>query len=1127
MTVWLFIGSHRRRTGTFTGVKQSNFTLKHNTFSSSEGNYEDETLDSQFRAGVAGDGAGVAGLNYLLGPISLQADMTWIPEPKRVDFARPQITLEIVMAELKLEVTKFQYHDFAMLLHSLNGMKLAARYRKYKAAVSLEGVTNYEGRGKQLWQYAAQSILEEEVRPKLRNWSQGHIRQHLANCKEYKALYKEKLLQPKDSAREERLNELERVLDAFNINFNRERAKLEADADKQSAEKAKSGWFGWMWGKGKKGDEIEGSDLAKLDQAYQALTPEEKKALYDAIDYHEDAEEGILNYPRSFVKYQVKFQLEGFTIRVRDEELTEACVLELALRTVNLNLSQRPAASNFLIDVNMESLTVTGLHLRGSSPPILVSTVRRRESSSGSASNLLTFSFETNPPKNPNGNLDTDPGSFYDRNLTLHTSPLEITWHTRTLHCLLAVFRPPQEVRVGYLQESTIDTIKEYKDVKMSQLGWQFVREHHVFFKVDIELESSYFIFPKNGEYKEGCPCLIANLGKVLVSSKEVTQAMADTKKEEGKEEALTMLRDNEEAYDRFSIQLKNMELLMAHQGEDWRAEMQIRESKLFVLKPIDLEVNFHICLIPNDPDFPVYKLSGSLPRGIAVCIEEKRLLTGAEIAQNILDPDDEMKSTGPVSTPVGSGLRKTDSESSFRSAVSSIGTQGSQFIGRKQVSGVVLNVPQLAKKKEKAVHSNVTKLELDFSIATLNLDIEEAERPLFRFKLVELGARLMVKQANVQGKFQIGGCLCEQAKFKMPDGTAVPLLSTLGRRLEGGEKLLTVQLTRIGEKSPAWNGEHQKVVATLSSVSLCLHQDAILDLAKEATRWTQKVRKRAAKLMGSVDEPAIVPDLPGTPPLGMGRLARQPVIRKQLSRQSSIGEESGQRGSGSLGTSLLRQNRVRALRRPPVMARVREEVNEVKELVVQVNFKGVSADLMTEKLQLANLKVEDLQTTVEVSQSKTKIITTLREVTITDLSPITIYRTLVESKGKEVFNVKVELYENLTKDERDRMNKPDVKVIVRLGQLKGVFLMKFINDFLLFIDPFTNMKEFIYEQTMEAYEGASRMVGEAITDRSKVEKEPYSSHFHLHLIYLGPTRHLHGGTDHHPASQLPQPAHL
>ena len=77
---------------------------------------------------------------------------------------------------------------------------------------------------------------------------------------------------------------------------------------------------------------------------------------------------------------------------------------------------------------------------------------------------------------------------------------------------------------MGYLQESTIDSIKEYKDVKMSQLGWQFVIEHHVFFKVDIELESSYFIFPRRGEYSEGCPCLIANLGRVLVSSKEITK---------------------------------------------------------------------------------------------------------------------------------------------------------------------------------------------------------------------------------------------------------------------------------------------------------------------------------------------------------------------------------------------------------------------------------------------------------------------------------------------------------------------------------------------------------------------------------------------------------------------------
>ena len=32
------------------------------------------------------------------------------------------------MEELRLNMTKYQYHDFAMLLHSLNNMTLSARY---------------------------------------------------------------------------------------------------------------------------------------------------------------------------------------------------------------------------------------------------------------------------------------------------------------------------------------------------------------------------------------------------------------------------------------------------------------------------------------------------------------------------------------------------------------------------------------------------------------------------------------------------------------------------------------------------------------------------------------------------------------------------------------------------------------------------------------------------------------------------------------------------------------------------------------------------------------------------------------------------------------------------------------
>ena len=89
---------------------------------------------------------------------------------------------------------------------------------------------------------------------------------------------------------------------------------------------------------------------------------------------------------------------------------------------------------------------------------------------------------------------------------------------------------------------------------------------------------------------------------------------------------------------------------------------------------------------------------------------------------------------------------------------------------------------------------------------------------------------------------------------------------------------------------------------------------------------------------MGPADEGVEVPDMLCAANTG-GRLSRQPVFRKQLSRQSSVGEEAGQRSS--LGTSLIRQNRVRGemrRRRNPLMARVKEEVvNEVKELLVAV----------------------------------------------------------------------------------------------------------------------------------------------------------------------------------------------
>ena len=51
-----------------------------------------------------------------------------------------------------------------------------------------------KGLARDLWGFARDSVLEEEVRPRLRNWSQKHIMEHITRCREYRNTYKDKLL---------------------------------------------------------------------------------------------------------------------------------------------------------------------------------------------------------------------------------------------------------------------------------------------------------------------------------------------------------------------------------------------------------------------------------------------------------------------------------------------------------------------------------------------------------------------------------------------------------------------------------------------------------------------------------------------------------------------------------------------------------------------------------------------------------------------------------------------------------------------------------------------------------------------------------------------------------------------
>ena len=179
----------------------------------------------------------------------------------------------------------------------------------------------------------------------------------------------------------------------------------------------------------------------------------------------------------------------------------------------------------------------------------------------------------------------------------------------------------------------------------------------------------------------------------------------------------------------------------------------------------------------------------------------------------------------------------------------------------------------------------------------------------------------MQVKQHSLTGVFEIDSCFCEDLKFRMPDGSSVKLISTRSsNKSSTTEKLLVVSYRRLSPSSPEWAGVQQSVEAVLSSLHFCIHQDAILDLARETATWIANVQSRAAKLMVAApasSEPAAETHSSGARAGTPKRETESPInnLRRQgasrrLSKQNSVVLESGGVGLMRAKAKGLQRNR-------------------------------------------------------------------------------------------------------------------------------------------------------------------------------------------------------------------------
>ena len=521
----------------------------------------------------------------------------------------------------------------------------------------------------------------------------------------------------------------------------------------------------------------------------------------------------------------MRFRLGALNVTVRDEDWNDITVLRLELQSVESVFSQRPSADYLCLEMNMEKLTVTGLahkFKKRDAPgpaPVMVET---RTAVDKGQQRLLNFSFENNPPDDPGGDLDSDKGSIYDQRIRFSSCPLQIVYDKSTIDRLEKIFRAPDLVNLSHLQNNAASKLREYREA--TTLSLQYVIDNHNLVDVDVRLESSNVILPHRGQLTTSSALAVVNLGSIRIKSGAISVETKDNilrHREQGKklrDLSLSDLKESikenlrDQAYDKFSVSLDDMQVLVAMPHEDWSTHVGRKRSPMFLLKPTSLKITLQHCLIKNDPDMPLSKLSGSL-ESISINISDYRLIELAKILDSILERESEEGDQ--------TARQRRDSETSMTSALSSMANTGS-YVQNTLSTAVLSNiVPDKAPgdssvdRENLIARAKLTQLTVDFGIGQVNLSLTQQEKStnrdeeLFHFTVTNLEAKATVRSLDFVGRFNIGGAICEHLTVMTPCGEKVQILSTQRRASDGVEvesddkSLLNVTYTQCDKSNP------------------------------------------------------------------------------------------------------------------------------------------------------------------------------------------------------------------------------------------------------------------------------------------------------------------------------------
>ncbi|XP_068000131.1 intermembrane lipid transfer protein VPS13C isoform X2 [Melanerpes formicivorus] len=954
-----------------------------------------EQILDQLKRGIPRSDNQPQDYQYIFRPVSASAKLFLNPHAE-TELKTPKLDCSVEVQRIAIEFTKPQYLSMIDLLESIDCMVRNAPYRRFRPNVCLHK------NARQWWKYAGNSVLEVHIRRYTQMWSWSNIKQHRQLLKSYKNLYKNKLTQSKLSEETQRqIQDLEKKLDVFNIILARQQAQVETIRSgqkllkKKTAEvEKKSGWFGGFWAK-RESRKKEDEESLVPETIDELMTPEEKAQLFTAIGYSDSSHH--LSLPKQYVAHVVTLKLLSTSLTIKEDK-NVAETLKVQIIDLSTKISQRPGAQAIKVEAKLENWYVTGLR-QDNIVPSLVASI------GDSKSSLLRIEFNVSPEN-----------STADQSLTIESQPVEIKYDARTVNAMVEFFQTSKGMDLERLTSATLMKLEEIKE--RTATGLIHIIEMRKVLDLKINLKPSYLVVPQTGFYHEKSDLLILDFGTFQLNS--INQGSSQASSFSSLEEIM------DKAYDKFDVEIKNVQLLFGKAGEDWKKARFQHPSTLHILQPMDIHVQLAKSMVERDTRMAKFKVSGGLPL-VHVRLSDQKIKAIFDLIDSIPLPQKSSMSVPGTKVPaipkIPAVSKVLCNTPQFLAEIVSESEEecfdfeeSSEPTDRSLIKGELEN--QELDKEE------LTDLQLKFEIKEVLIELtrqKKTEETVLVFDVMHLGTEATVKTFNLAAVSYLKKISLD---YHETGGKKAPI-HLISSSDKPGLDLLKVEYIKADRNGPhfqtTFDNTEQMIQVTFSSLNLLLHTEALMSTVSFLT-----------------------------------------VVRP-----------SGNKSSGHIPAKEEKQDEtiLKKVARP-------SKDKDVFDFKLFAKLDAFCLNICDEKKNIAEIKIQGLDSSLLLQSSRSVFFARLRDIVVTDVDSRTLHKKAVSIVGDEVFSFNLSLDPYATEGEAyTDMSKVDGTVSLKVGCIQIVYLHKFLMSLLTFLNNFQTAKETLSAATVQAAEKAATSV--------------------------------------------------